>query len=257
MSVFRVNKTKDFTVMSNHHLRDKSLSLKAKGLLSVMLSLPDSWDYSIAGLVAICKENETAIESALFELKKRGYITVTKQMPDTTQSGRIEYVYDIYETPRVENQGVEKQGVENLPLENQAVENQGQLSTEESNTEVSSTDNKKKARKSARSFDAIINAYTESPSTRELLGEWLQNRKAKRAAMTDNAIKRNIDKLDECARQSGMTVDAYLDEVIRRGWSAFFPIAIYNGKAFRAPQQPKPMTRENRETIAALEEFTF
>ena len=61
MSVVRVNKTKDFTIMSNHHLREKRMSLKAKGLLSMMLSLPDEWDYSISGLCAVCKENITAI----------------------------------------------------------------------------------------------------------------------------------------------------------------------------------------------------
>lgn len=59
MSIVRVNKTNNYTVMSNYHLRNRELSLKAKGLLSLMLSLPDDWDYSIAGLVAICKENET------------------------------------------------------------------------------------------------------------------------------------------------------------------------------------------------------
>lgn len=67
--------------MSNTHLRDKNLSLKAKGLLSVMLSLPDNWDYSIAGLVAICKENETAVKSALSELKDNNYVVVTKENP--------------------------------------------------------------------------------------------------------------------------------------------------------------------------------
>lgn len=118
------------------------------------------------------------------------------------------------------------------------------------------TNTSKKERKSARSFDEIINAYTDDASTRELLGMWLQNRKAKRAAMTDNAIMLNLRKLDDYAKQSGMTVGAYLQEVIRRGWSAFFPINTY-GKSSRAPQQQKPMTEENRETIAALEEFTF
>ena len=62
--VFRVQKTRDYTVMSNAHLKDKGLSLKAKGLLSVMLSLPDEWDYSIDGLVSISKENKTAIQAA-------------------------------------------------------------------------------------------------------------------------------------------------------------------------------------------------
>lgn len=98
--VIRVNKTSNYTVMSNYHFKDKNLSLKGKGLLSLMLSLPDSWDYSIAGLCTICKENETAIKSALNELKKCGYLEVTKLYPGQSQSGRIEYIYDIFEQPK-------------------------------------------------------------------------------------------------------------------------------------------------------------
>lgn len=122
MAVIKVNKTKDYTIMSNTHFRERDMSLKAKGLLSLMLSLPSDWDYSVEGLVAICKENETAITSTLKELKMFGYLSVTKVMPNETQSGRIEYVYEIFETPQrdniqgIENQGVEKQGIENLPL---------------------------------------------------------------------------------------------------------------------------------------------
>ena len=135
MAVFRVHKTKDFTVMSNHHLRDRNLTLKAKGLLSVILSLPDDWKYSIAGLASICKEGTSAVKSALQELTDAGYVTVTKLYPNQTDSGRIEYVYDIHERP----QAPRKQGVENLPLENQTVENQTQLNTEEVSTEVPKT----------------------------------------------------------------------------------------------------------------------
>lgn len=65
MTVFRVEKTKDFTVMSHHHLRNKTLSLKAKGLLSQMLSLPDDWDYTTKGLARICKEGVDSISTAL------------------------------------------------------------------------------------------------------------------------------------------------------------------------------------------------
>ena len=65
MSVIRVEKTKDYTVMSNYHLREKKMSLKAKGLLSLMLALPPNWDYSIRGLVSICKEKELAIKNTL------------------------------------------------------------------------------------------------------------------------------------------------------------------------------------------------
>lgn len=138
MAVFRVHKTKDFTVMSNHHLRDKNLTLKAKGLLSVILSLPDDWKYSIAGLAAICKEGTSAVKSALQELTDAGYVTVTKLYPNQTETGRIEYVYDIHERP----QAPRKQGIENLPLESQQVENHAQLSTEEPNTDKSTTKKK-------------------------------------------------------------------------------------------------------------------
>lgn len=143
MAVIRINKTSNYTVMSNTHLRDKNMSLKAKGLLSVMLSLPDTWDYSIAGLVAISKENETAIKSTLNELKEFGYLHIKKMMPNETKSGRIEYIYDVFETPQdSEKQKVEKQGVENLPVEILPVENQGQINTNRVNTEKVNTKEK-------------------------------------------------------------------------------------------------------------------
>lgn len=126
MAKFKVNKTKDYTIMSNYHLKEKNMSLKAKGLLSVMLSLPDNWDYSISGLVAISLENETSIKSALSELKKLGYLEVIKLMPNESETGRIDYIYNIYEKPKQEGK---KQEVENLPLEILEVENQGQLNT--------------------------------------------------------------------------------------------------------------------------------
>lgn len=145
MAVFRVNKTDDYTVMSNQHLKDGSLSLKAKGLLSLMLSLPDDWDYTIAGLCSICVENESAVKSTLKELKEHGYLRVDKIMPGESASGRIEYVYNVFEQAckkqEVEKQALEKQGVEILPVEIQAVENPGQLNTKELNTKESNTKN--------------------------------------------------------------------------------------------------------------------
>lgn len=175
-SVCRVHKNANYTVMSNYHLQSRNLSLKAIGLLSKVFSLPDDWDYSIAGLTCICKENETAIKSALNELKEWGYLTVTKLMPSETKSGRIEYVYDFYEysekdthsqegtpvkkarikkqkvgNPPLETseitsikQEVEKQEVENLPLEIlpvefQPIENQGQINTNKQSTKKQNT----------------------------------------------------------------------------------------------------------------------
>ena len=97
MAVFRVERTRDYTVMSNHHLRDKNLSLKAKGLLSQMLSLPEDWDYTLAGLSRINRESKDAIRSAVNELEKAGYV---QRRQTTDASGKFsanEYV--IHECP--------------------------------------------------------------------------------------------------------------------------------------------------------------
>lgn len=154
MAIFRTHKNQNYTVMSNYHLKEKNMSLKAKGLLSVMLSLPDDWDYSLAGLVAICKENETAVKSALKELKDFGYIHIDKLMPNETESGRIEYVYNVFEQPQnISKQGHKKQGLENQPLENQPIENQVQLNTNKQNTKelnIKKIKNKKNTKKSAK-----------------------------------------------------------------------------------------------------------
>lgn len=97
LAVFRVEKTRDYTVMSNHHLKNKNLSLKAKGLLSMMLSLPEDWNYTTRGLAAICKEGVDSIGSALKELESHGYI-VRNRIRDS--KGRItDTEYIIYEKP--------------------------------------------------------------------------------------------------------------------------------------------------------------
>ena len=110
MSVVRCEKDRDFTVMSNYHLQNKTLSLKAKGLLSFMLSLPDDWKFSISGLCAVCKESNKAIKSTLDELKEHGYLVVNK-VRDT----RGQYVYDyiIIENPDTQKGWVDGRHMEN------------------------------------------------------------------------------------------------------------------------------------------------
>ena len=137
MPVFRINKTDNYTVMSNYHLKDKNLSLKGKGLLSLMLSLPPEWDYSIKGLCKIIKENETALKSTLKELKQLRYLNVTKFYPNETNSGHIEYVYDVFEIP---NQESPNQPLENLPVEPEPVEDPLQINTNIINTKEISED---------------------------------------------------------------------------------------------------------------------
>lgn len=97
MAVFRIEKTKDFTIMSNHHLRNIKLSLKAKGLLSLMLSLPEDWDYTTKGLAYICKDGIDSIATALKELEQHGYLTRRRLRNENGQLGDVEYT--IHEQP--------------------------------------------------------------------------------------------------------------------------------------------------------------
>ena len=112
MAVFRVEKTGNFTVMANHHLRDKNLSLKAKGLLSMFLSLPETWSYSIKGLARICKEGVDAIRTSLKELIQAGYVVCSRKRNVMGQLKEAEYM--IYEKPQAvaQPENEEETGVE-------------------------------------------------------------------------------------------------------------------------------------------------
>ena len=105
MPVFRVERTHDYTVMSNFHLKDKRLSLKAKGLLSQMLSLPDDWDYTLSGLCFINRESKDAIRSAINELERAGYIRRRQTTDATGKFGANEY--SIYERPITDSPSLE------------------------------------------------------------------------------------------------------------------------------------------------------
>ena len=141
MAVFRIERTRDYTVMSNHHLRNHELSLKAKGLLSMMLSLPDDWNYTTRGLAKICKEGVDAIGNALRELETAGYI-VRHQLRD--RQGRIsdtEYViYEQPQQPETPQPDTASPDTENPYLDKPDTEKPAELNIEKSNTQKSKTD---------------------------------------------------------------------------------------------------------------------
>ena len=116
MAVFRIERTRDYTVMSNHHLRNANLSLKAKGLLSMMLSLPEDWNYTTRGLAKICKEGVDAIGAALRELEAAGYIVRHKLRDRQGRISDTEYV--IYEQPQPKNPDTEKPAELNIEKSN-------------------------------------------------------------------------------------------------------------------------------------------
>lgn len=189
MAVFRVNRNKNYTHMANYHFREKGMSLKAKGLLSLMLSLPDEWDYSANGLATLSKDGKDSVKKTLVELEQFGYLKRTRV---TDTKGRfIGYDYDIFEKPTTENPLTE-----NPSTEKPTTENPTQLNTKESNTNTSNTKEsntypfeefwkaypKKKAKEAARKAwvklkpdetlgKEIIQAVMESAKTKDWLKE--------------------------------------------------------------------------------------
>ena len=142
MAVIRVNKTKDFTVMSNAHFKEREMSLKAKGLLSLMLSLPDEWDYSIGGLATLSKDGDKGTRKALLELEAFGYV---KRTLAKDQNGLFAgYDYDIFENPQdapfAEKRSTEKPSTVKRSTEKGAQLNTNTLTTNQSNTDGLSTD---------------------------------------------------------------------------------------------------------------------
>lgn len=134
MAVFRVNKNKDYATMSKYHFKEKRMSLKAKGLLSEMLSLPDNWDYSVMGLCEINLESKNSINSILNELEEFGYLKRTRNYVN----GKIvNWTYDIYEKPLypknvdIENVDIENVDIENVPQLNNKILNNKELNNKE------------------------------------------------------------------------------------------------------------------------------
>lgn len=168
MSIFRIEKNTNYTVMSNYHLRDMNLSLKTKGLLSMILSLPDDWDYSLKGLTTICKDGRSAISAAIAELEKYGYLRRERERDESGRLGGM--IYHIFETP-VETESPKsgfptqvKPRSENRTQENPTQENRTQLSKDILNKEKQNKDNtylpttraRAHAREDARSHDLTV-----------------------------------------------------------------------------------------------------
>ncbi len=146
MAVFRIEKTRDYTVMSNYHLRDRLLSLKTKGLLSLMLSLPEDWDYTMKGLARICKDGIDSISGGIRELETHGYLVRARVRNENGQLGSIEYT--ILEQPKepaqtpapIREKPIRENPIQVKPMLDAPIqENPAQLNTKEQNKELSIT----------------------------------------------------------------------------------------------------------------------
>ena len=178
MAVFRVERNKGYTVMSNHHLRNKELSLKAKGLLSQMLSLPEDWDYTLKGLSLINREKIDAIREAIRELERAGYIVRSRERDEKGRLRGADYV--IFEQPQpptpdlptLENPTLDNPTQEKPTLEKPTLENPTQL-----NKDIQRTDLPKK-KNQIRIYQVPI-PFLSFPLTPHLAGERLRRRNGK------------------------------------------------------------------------------
>lgn len=224
-TVIRVEKNREYVVMNNKFLRNKNMSLKAKGLLALCLSLPDDWDYSINGLVAISKENLTAIRSGLKELEKHGHLKINKLKND---KGRFIYEYVIYEIPDTEKLHLdklhmEKQYVEKLPIENKLQQSIDLKSIEEESIKE-------------------INLYIEEHAYAAiwtLLYEYLEMRKEIEAPLTLKGLKMLLTRIEKLSNGNVGIQRLMLENAIMNKWKN-----VYKPKAQEIEANNEAQTNE-------------
>ena len=237
MAIVRVVKNKDYTVMSNAHLHDKRLSLKAVGLLSIVLSLPDNWHYTVKGLVGSVKDGERSVNGALSELKKCGYLQVNKLYPNSERS-KIEYQYVFYEKPQdLQNvpleQDLQNVDLQNVDLQNVDLQNVGayintnKQSTNKQNTKELNTNEYKEKNIKKESVNSVIAEYTESKDLQDALHDFVDMRTKARKPLTVRAMKLSLNELDKLAVDD-VTKIAIVNQSIMHNWLTFYKLQNNN-----------------------------
>ncbi len=212
MAVFRVEKTKDFVVMSNYHLRDKNLTLKAKGLLSWMLSNDEGWDYTVAGIVSVMRENRDAINSALCELEDYGYLTRQRVRDNTGKFTDVEYLI------------TEKPFTENPLLENpQQINTNTNKELKEKNT-LSTKEEQAPKTKEYKNYGEI---YTDSINSeiRTALESFISSLKAKHGYTPKiTTVAKFADTLRELSSNNSELATRIVQQSIDNNWKALYKL---------------------------------
>lgn len=228
MPVIRIDKTRDYTVMSNHHFRNRNLSLKAKGVMSLMLSLPDDWDYTVAGLATLSKDGLDSVRSALKELEREGYLKMERKRDAKGKLGRANYV--LSENPIVENPRLENPRLENPILEKPAQLNTypsstNTSSTKESITEADASEDAQKPKKPKSKKEREPDPFdVPSPKLREALKGYADSRKALHKPLTIRAKQLTLKRLEELAPHNEVKQVAILNRSVERGWQGIFAL---------------------------------
>jgi hypothetical protein len=228
MAVIRTIKNENYTTMCNTHLRDKNLSLKAKGLLSMMLSLPDKWHYSVKGLEGICKESKNTINSVLNELEDNNYLVRRRRYCN----GKIsEWEYIIFENN--ENHDEELLHLKNEDIENEDIENRDVYKiTKELNTKELNTNEYKEKNNKKESVNSVISSYTENKELQDALHGFVEMRTKARKPLTVRAMKLSLNVLDNLAVDD-MTKIAIVNQSIVHSWLTFYKLQNNNNNGQR------------------------
>ena len=259
MAVFRIEKIRDYTVMSNHHLRNAGLSLKSKGLLSMMLSLPEDWNYTTRGLAKICKEGTDSIGSALKELERAGYIVRNRLRDSKGKIVDVEYV--IYETPHSPDTGQPYEDepdtacpdTENPDMDNPCLENRPQLNKEKRNPEEQNTDSP------STEGSNPIQSSPQTPAGVSRTGrDWMRERESYRELILEN-IEYDILVQNERMDRDGLDelVKLILDED-RKINAQKFESAFYANpdlRSVRPPEEPKESAPATLDLEALVEQL--
>lgn len=234
MSTFRINKTKDYTVMSNHHLHDDRLSFGAKGLLSFMLSLPDDWDYTLSGLAKISKEGIDAIRTMVRELENCGYIV---RQRDRDEKGRLGGSgWCVYEKPIGQLNDLPAQdrpAQEEPTLENPTLGEPTQINTNILNTNIPSMsrnvkrvereDTKKKKSKKEKSdelLESLLPKYELSPVVKEKVRKWIKYKSERNEHYKETGLDTLLGRIENrCLRYGDKAVCEIMDDSMSSGWS--------------------------------------
>lgn len=228
MAVIRTIKNDNYTTMCNTHLRDKNLSLKAKGLLSMMLSLPDKWHYSVKGLEGICKESKNTINSVLNELEDNNYLARRRRYCN----GKIsEWEYIIFENNENHDEELlhlKNEDIENEDIEIQDIENRDVYKiTKELNTNRLNTNEYKEKNIKKESVNSVIAEYTESKDLQDALHDFVDMRTKARKPLTVRAMKLSLNELDKLALDD-VTKIAIVNQSIMHNWLTFYKLQNNN-----------------------------
>jgi hypothetical protein len=233
MAVIRTIKNENYTTMCNTHLRDKNLSLKAKGLLSMMLSLPDKWHYSVKGLEGICKESKNTINSVLNELEDNNYLVRRRRYCN----GKIsEWEYIIFENNENHDEELlhlKNEDIENEDIENEDIENRDVYKiTKELNTKELNTNEYKEKNIKKESVNSVIAEYTENKDLQDALHGFVEMRTKARKPLTVRAMKLSLNVLDNLAVDD-VTKIAIVNQSIVHTWSTFYKLQNNNNNGQR------------------------